>query len=1160
MRKSLRPSTTIGLVLLVVACANAIDRIVGPPDTANPTNALANVSGDTRLIFGPRVFIRGAGSPATETMTLEGFAPNAILRIVNGTSTGEQFVSSGRVLVDGVEVVHPSAFNQRIATIEVPITLRNTSTISLTLSSAPGDQVTLSVEGQLATSAPLSPAGGTLHFLGDQVTLTAPPGAVGTTVELTGVPTPTARPEVFPGSSMDFGPPGTTFASPVTLAMAFDPSALPAGVRASSLRLKWWNVDHWESLSGNVVDEVHHVVSAQTTHFTTFALLANEVVFCPGDAGAEQDLRTAITHVPENGTVYVCDGTYAVAPVLIDKPLTLRSLNPGGATLRDAEAGGNIQQGTPMLRISGVASGLVRIADLGIAVTDQAIRPWGVFDRVEIDSVRFVGEAGSDAVAVRIDSAAIPTARVDVSRSDFRQLSLGVWPLSAVETNVRTSHFDRFVGGGVSYSHGNSATTQSFGRIEDNVFTNCGSSGCIRVLTAGGVTVARNRLEAQDQSVTLGAITLQATAAYPNAAPIIIEDNVIVSRRTGAAESTAAGWMFQSGIYVSDPNLRTSIIRRNHVTDAYSAVTSTGSLTATDNWFSGGFYALRQTTLRDVTFQRNDAVGLLGSFTVPTAGTSVQCNWWGSAAGPTAPPASSQGLYTPWATEPIAGTSVACTPVPVPPVPPLASLTLNWPQIGLTPGGTVQFVATGRDANGNIVGVAPTWSVVNGGGTISSSGVFTAGTSPGTFTSTVRATSGVISASATVIVGNIASLSLSPSSAFVVSGGTQAFTAIGRDAAGNVISLPRTPMWAVVNGGGSISSSGLFTAGAVMGSFPNTISATFETLTATASVTVRTASSPQVRVCTTSTDSITVSTIADALSWVASGGTIKLCDGTHVTAALSITKPVTITAEGPGVPELRASGSSAQVSVSGRTPGSVTISKLRLRNISVSIDTGSVGAVLTVEDNDFVGCTSAYCVNAATTARIVRNSLTIQYASPVSSPIRIGVAVGAPASTSYAVTDNSITGIGNDFTRTNWWERYPITSAAINVFSGTVEVARNQIANSFWGIIGSAASSWTGFSILATDNVVQSTYYPIGTVGSEMAARSLVANWNDILNATFDIGGPQITTLNLRCNWWGKTSAPKLMNNQAPPASVYTPWALAPVAGQPHTGCDPSGN
>jgi hypothetical protein len=154
-------------------------------------------------------------------------------------------------------------------------------------------------------------------------------------------------------------------------------------------------------------------------------------------------------------------------------------------------------------------------------------------------------------------------------------------------------------------------------------------------------------------------------------------------------------------------------------------------------------------------------------------------------------------------------------------------------------GGKQQFTAVGKDAAGNVVPFTPTWSVVNGGGTIDAgTGLFTAGTIPGTFNNTVTATSGTVSGTATAVVtpGSLASILVTPDPSTVGPGGTQQFTAIGKDAAGNVV--PFTVTWSVVNGGGTINGSGLFTAGTNAGSFPNTVVATSGSISGNADVIV----------------------------------------------------------------------------------------------------------------------------------------------------------------------------------------------------------------------------------------------------------------------------------------------------------------------------------
>lgn len=174
----------------------------------------------------------------------------------------------------------------------------------------------------------------------------------------------------------------------------------------------------------------------------------------------------------------------------------------------------------------------------------------------------------------------------------------------------------------------------------------------------------------------------------------------------------------------------------------------------------------------------------------------------------------------------------------------LASITISPSPLNIGVGIGQQFSAVGRDAGGNIVPLSATWSVVTAAaGTISAGGVFTAGVTPGTYVGAVRAASGATSATATVTVtaapGALASIVVTPNPASVAAGGTQQFVASGMDAAGVVITVLPAPTWTVVNGGGTINNlSGLFTAGAVSGSFSNTVRATSGTTSGFASVSV----------------------------------------------------------------------------------------------------------------------------------------------------------------------------------------------------------------------------------------------------------------------------------------------------------------------------------
>jgi Ice-binding-like len=169
----------------------------------------------------------------------------------------------------------------------------------------------------------------------------------------------------------------------------------------------------------------------------------------------------------------------------------------------------------------------------------------------------------------------------------------------------------------------------------------------------------------------------------------------------------------------------------------------------------------------------------------------------------------------------------------------LTSITVTPGPSTLAIGGTQQFVATGKDASGNVIALTPTWTVAASGGTVNSTGMFTAGNTVGSFVNTVTATSGTISGTATVNVtgGAIASMVISPNPATMSTGATQQFTAVGKDAGGNTVAV--TPTWSIVNVGGTINATtGLFTAGAFTGTFTNTVKATSGTLSASATVVV----------------------------------------------------------------------------------------------------------------------------------------------------------------------------------------------------------------------------------------------------------------------------------------------------------------------------------
>lgn len=168
----------------------------------------------------------------------------------------------------------------------------------------------------------------------------------------------------------------------------------------------------------------------------------------------------------------------------------------------------------------------------------------------------------------------------------------------------------------------------------------------------------------------------------------------------------------------------------------------------------------------------------------------------------------------------------------------LATIVVTPNPVNLAIGATQQFTAVGRDIGNNVVAITPTWSVVSAGGTVNASGLFTAGNIAGTFNNTVRALSGGISGTATVTIGAgaLSTITITPNPVVLAPSDEQQFTAVGRDASNNIVAI--TPAWSVVASGGTISGTGLFTAGVTGGVYTNTVQATSGAVTAFATVNI----------------------------------------------------------------------------------------------------------------------------------------------------------------------------------------------------------------------------------------------------------------------------------------------------------------------------------
>lgn len=154
----------------------------------------------------------------------------------------------------------------------------------------------------------------------------------------------------------------------------------------------------------------------------------------------------------------------------------------------------------------------------------------------------------------------------------------------------------------------------------------------------------------------------------------------------------------------------------------------------------------------------------------------------------------------------------------------LARLLLTPAPLELAVGESQALTARGLDEHGNDVALTPVWEVVSGGGTLTPEGLFTAGSRAGTYADTVRVSARGLSTSVSVVVkpGPVARVTLTPDAPEILSGGSLPFTVRAEDAFGNEVSSP-APVWTARAEAGQITGTGLFTAGATPGLYPDAV-------------------------------------------------------------------------------------------------------------------------------------------------------------------------------------------------------------------------------------------------------------------------------------------------------------------------------------------------
>jgi len=171
--------------------------------------------------------------------------------------------------------------------------------------------------------------------------------------------------------------------------------------------------------------------------------------------------------------------------------------------------------------------------------------------------------------------------------------------------------------------------------------------------------------------------------------------------------------------------------------------------------------------------------------------------------------------------------------------PTIASVVVVPDSVTLTPGQTRQFFAYGRTTAGDSVPVSVTWTAT--GGTITSIGLFTAGSGAGDYSVSAQSTSHHGNGHVKVKAGSVATVTVTPSADTGNVGDASQFTATLKDSIGNVVTGTSVTWTSTNTAVITVSASGYGTA---VGSGSAAIVATSQGKTGQAQITVNASAPP----------------------------------------------------------------------------------------------------------------------------------------------------------------------------------------------------------------------------------------------------------------------------------------------------------------------------
>ena len=257
----------------------------------------------------------------------------------------------------------------------------------------------------------------------------------------------------------------------------------------------------------------------------------------------------------------------------------------------------------------------------------------------------------------------------------------------------------------------------------------------------------------------------------------------------------------------------------------------------------------------------------------------------------------------------------ACSGDGGPPDVALTSIDLSPSSTTLQVGATQQFKATGHYSDGSTGSVAVNWSAT--GGTVASGGLYTAGAVAGAYQVVATEQGGTISKAAAVTLTAappvLTSITVAPSTVSLAPAATQQFTATGHYTGGGTGAV--LVNWSAT--GGTINTTGLYTAGATTGPYQVTATLIGGSIAGTAAVTI-TPAPPTLTSVTVAPATVTLVPAATqqfsatghysdgstnagiSVDWTAAGGTVDV-NGLYTAGATDGIYQVTATATGTAI-------------------------------------------------------------------------------------------------------------------------------------------------------------------------------------------------------------------------------------------------------------------